>query len=318
VLQASLDEEAAGVPLANSREVAPRFSPPLSSLPALEAGLRAYPMAQYSKIFFRFEHKFWDDAELTLSSYSQGRWQGEFGAVWQQLDIAGNPNRFLPGSRIIFVTVLGERAVDVHGKTDAQIIAEFLPQLNQMFGERIEAAYGHLLTPADVLEFSMTRWIEDPLTRGMYSNMAANVSWAEIEPTRQRYGNLMFTGEHSCFRFNGYTHGALLGGKRSAGILLAERYGFDDADDEQSICDVEEADVDPCAQGYVPRAQANSSLRKRSLLRKRQVVNGGKGNNYNPPGHVHSSRGVKRDTQLTDDEIAAQFADAGTAQHRTA
>lgn len=309
VLQASLAEEDANVPLGGSRDTAPRFSPPLSSVPALNAALRVYPMAQYSKIFFRFEHKFWDDAQLTVSAYSQGRWRGEFGTVWQQLDIEANPNRFLPGSRTIFVTVLGERAIDVHQKTDAQVIAEFLPQLNQMFGARIQQAYGRPLLAQDVLEFSMTRWIADPLQRGMYSNMAANVSWTQIEPTRQRYGNLVFSGEHTCFRFNGYTHGALLGGKRSAGILLAERYGFEDADDEQSLCDVVEADVDPCAQGYVPPGRAN---------RRKRQMNGGQGNNYNPPGHRVMPRGVKRNTDLSDAEIARDFAQMGSVQHRTA
>lgn len=319
VLQASIGEELDGVPLAGSRDVAPRFSPPLSSVPALASSIGQYPMAQYSKIFFRFAHKFWDDAQLTISAYSEGRWVGEFGAVWQSLDVGGNPNRFLPGSKIFFVTALGERAIDLHQKTDAQVRAEFIPQLNQMFPERIEAAYGRPLEAGDVLEFSMTRWIEDPLTRGMYSNMAVNRSWAEIEPTRQRYGNLMFSGEHTCFRFNGYTHGALLGGKRSAGILLAERYGFADADDEQSICDVADADVDPCAQGYVPKGQSNGRAGgAHRRLHKRQVANGGKGNNYNPPGHVHPARGVKRDTDLTDDEIDVQMAAMGQTRHRTA
>ncbi len=233
VLRQSIAEES--TPAAS--RTAPTFTPPLSSVSALASALGKYPMAYYSKIFFQFEHKFWNDAQLTLSAYSEGRWTGEFAPVWQSLDTGGNPNRFLPGSRIFFVTVLGERAQDLHSKSDSAIVAELLPVLNQMFAERIDELYGSPLTPANVLDFSMTRWIADELYRGMYSNMRANVSWSEIEPTRQRYGNLVFSGEHTCFRYNGYTHGALLGGRRSARILLAERYGKPTAG-EQSICDV--------------------------------------------------------------------------------
>lgn len=248
VLQKSLEEEKQGRSLRQSVDVAPRFIPPLSSVESLKNALNSYPMAEYSKIFFQFKSqekggpgRFWDDSQFFLSAFSKGQWVGTYAPVWQSLDLP----RFLQGSETIFVTVTGERAAELHqpSVTDQEIIEEFLPVLNQIYGTEINSRIGRLLNPSDVEFFKMERWIQDELYRGMYSNMAVNVSWTDIEPSRQIHGNIMFSGEHSCFRYNGYVHGALLGGQRSARILLQEEYGFSD-EFEYSICDLVPNDID--------------------------------------------------------------------------
>lgn len=219
VLAQSVNEESASVN-ANSR-TAPRFVPPLP--PATAAALLDYPMALYSKIFFRFPWKFWQDEEMMLSAFQDG----EFAPVWQSLDMTN----FLPGSKILFLTVTGERARELQLRpnspaTDTQIINELLPVLNQVFATEIAGVTGgRQLRRSDVLEFSMTRWLQDELARGMYSNWPVNQTWIEQEPTRANLGRVWFSGEHTCFRYNGYVHGAMLAGQRTANLLLAKAFG---------------------------------------------------------------------------------------------
>ena len=306
VLRRSLAEEAAGSPLPASIDVAPRFTPALSSVPALAHAINEYPMAYYLKVFMQFSHKFWDDAQLTVSAYSRDRWVGEFAPVWQNLDLA----KFLPNSRIFFVTLNGERALDFLAKPKAENLQDMLDVLNSIFGAagdgRVQPLYGHPdLVTADVLDFSYNDWVNDTLTYGMYSNMRVGHSWPEMEPSRSRFGNLMFSGEHTCFRYNGYTHGALLAGRRTGRILLAERFGVDGVDAAPSICDVLPYENHPDANGNVPDGQIGN---------KKRAPKGGPGNDFNPPGHQVKARGVPRDTQPSEGELDAMFEAAGTTR----
>lgn len=229
VLQQS-PKEARNTPL--TQRTSPRFTPAFSS--AKESALAQYPMALYSKIFFRFPWKFWQESQMLLTAFGDGT----FAPVWQSLDMEG----FLPDSNIYFVTVTGERARDLQelpnsAATDTLIINQLLPVLNQLFPDAIRALTGgRLLRRADVLEFSMTRWLQDDLARGMYSNWRVNRTWAQQEATRANVGRLWLSGEHTCFRYNGYTHGGLLAGRRTARLLLRDEFGKRNVD-AGSLCD---------------------------------------------------------------------------------
>jgi hypothetical protein len=281
------EEEAPLADATDSQELgfAPVFEPPLSSNKGLKKSISSYPMAYYTKMFFQFPEKFWGDSEVFLSaaigtSKSGRTWTGDFAPIWQSLDVT--EEGFLPGSKIMFVTVTGERAFELQTDyTDDEIIAEMLPVLNSIFEDNIT------LTKDNVLDFSMTRWVTDPLTRGMFTNRRVGVSWEDAEPSRALYGNLMFTGEHACFAFNGYTHSAKLAGERTARILLRERYGMAEADRIQSICDVSPFDDSP-------RLQTGGSM--------------------NPPDHVHHSRGYPIVNSPTNVDISDRFQAAGTSR----
>jgi len=258
VLAQSVAEEAASA----ATRSAPRFIPPLS--PTVAAAITAFPMALYSKLFFRFPWKFWQNEQMLLSAFGNG----EFAPFWQSLDLP----KFLPGSNILFLTVTGERARELQlmpnsPATDTAIINQLLPVLNQIFGAEIATKTGGRATllRSDVLEFSMARWLQDDLTRGMYSNWRVNRTWAQQEPTRATIGRLRFSGEHTCFRYNGYVHGAFLAGQRTARLLLAERYGrrldlatLCDQSPQQLVGQAEPLDDEfPHSLGY-PRAQVSS------------------------------------------------------------
>jgi polyamine oxidase len=230
VMAESVREENANVPFA--QRTAPRFIP---SLPlATKVAFTEYPMALYSKIFFRFDWKFWQDEEMMLSAFRDG----EFAPVWQSLDMPG----FLPGSKILFLTVTGERARELQllpntPASDTIIINQLLPVLNQIFPTSIRSKTGgRLLRRSDVKEFSMTRWLQDDLHRGMYSNWKVNRTWEQQQPMRDQIGRLWLSGEATCFRQNGYTHGALNAGRRTAAMLLHRSFGGETP--PNSICDL--------------------------------------------------------------------------------
>lgn len=251
VLAESVIEETLGAPA----RTAPRFVPPLP--PATSAALLEYPMALYSKLFFRFPWKFWQDEEMLLSAFGDG----EFAPVWQSLDLPG----FLPGSKILFLTVTGERARQLQelpnsAAADTQIINELLPVLNQIFPAEIATKTGgRALRRSDVLEFSMARWLQDDLTRGMYSNWRVNRTWEEQEPTRAPVGRrLWFSGEHTCFRYNGYVHGAFLAGQRTANLLLAHEFGR--AVDLGTTCDQAPGQLNGAPQSTLEDADFPHSL----------------------------------------------------------
>jgi polyamine oxidase len=238
VMQQSIRERSNNVPA--PQRTAPSFTPNLPA--ATRDAFQNYPMGLYSKIFFRFPWKFWTDNQMLLSAFGSG----DFAPVWQSLDLP----KFLPGSNIIFVTVTGERARSLQelpnsAASDNTIIAQFLPVLNQIFPDEIRALTGgRLLRRSDVLEFTMERWLQNDLTRGMYSNWKVNRTWEQQQPMRDLVGSrLWLSGEATCFRYNGYTHGAMLAGQRTANLILRQEFGRTDASTE-SICDTPPKDVD--------------------------------------------------------------------------
>ncbi len=142
--------------------------------------------------------------------------------------------RYFPGSNILFLTVVYQRAIEISLLSDDDIIAEVLPVLNLMFANEIQAANGgKLLTSSDVLDFHLYRWHSDPLFRGTYSTNIVN---AALTALGDRYGNLVFSGEVTCRALNGYVHGAYLAGIRSARLLLSQRFGITGLN-LSSVCD---------------------------------------------------------------------------------
>jgi len=203
--------------------------------------IKQYPMGLYSKIFFQFKSeenggpgKFWDDTQMMLSAFSTMEWFADYAPVWQSLDLP----MWLPDSRIFFVTLLGDRALSVHQSSvsDDDIITQILPVFNQIYGKVLLSKLGRPLDASDIDSFSMTRWVQDPLYRGMFTNWHVNATWVQQEEYRHERGNVYMSGEGTCFRYNGYVHGALLSGRRTALNLLSQQYGFTNT--EQSICDV--------------------------------------------------------------------------------
>lgn len=88
----------------------------------------------------------------------------------------------------------------------------------------------------DVKAFHKTRWQVDPLFYGGFSTWRLGYTEEDQARISTRYGNLVFSGEHTCRRHHGYTHGAKIAGERSASMLLRDRFGMIGID-TATLCD---------------------------------------------------------------------------------
>jgi monoamine oxidase len=67
----------------------------------------------------------------------------------------------------------------------------------------------------------VTRWKSDPFAMGSYVYLPVGASQADIEALGTPVGErLLFSGEATSLRYNGYVHGAVLAGIREAERLL--------------------------------------------------------------------------------------------------
>ncbi|KAK0185046.1 amine oxidase [Armillaria mellea] len=156
-----------------------------------QEAIQSMVMATYTKIFFKFDRKFWFDTEMGLYADSE---RGRYSA-WQSLD---HPN-FFPGSGIIFVTVTGIFAERVESLPDSQVREEALGVLKQMFPN---------IDVPQPLDMFFYRWHSDPLYRGSYSNWPPAFFLSHYYNLRANMGRLYFAGEATSLKYVGFLHGA--------------------------------------------------------------------------------------------------------------
>lgn len=245
VLQKSLDEERNNIAVELSVNKAPRFDPPLMSIANFTDSLEANVLGLYGKAFFQFPFNFWGERqEYYLSAYSSGSYTGTFAPAWFSYDFkkGANKNKYYPGSNIIMLYTAGERARDLSSLTEDNAIYQLLPVLNSMFNTTIQSTLGRELNITDVLDFQLSRWSIDPLFYGGFSSWREGYTRDDQATISARYGNLIFSGEHTCYRHHGYTHGAKLAGERTAQMLLKDRYGFSMLNTD-TLCDFSPAEL---------------------------------------------------------------------------
>ncbi|KAI3392858.1 hypothetical protein diail_5033 [Diaporthe ilicicola] len=92
--------------------------------------IESFQMGTYTKIFFQFNETFWDpDTQFFL--YADPDERGRF-PVWQSLSTPG----FMPGSNIIFATVVGTQSYEVEQQSDEETKADALEVLRAMFPDK--------------------------------------------------------------------------------------------------------------------------------------------------------------------------------------
>lgn len=235
VLQESMKAEKSGE---GYEDRAPQFVPPLSSIQPLVEASKINRMAYSTKVYLQFRFKFWPNKEFLVTPTSSGRYKCDFNPMWQPVDI---PN-LLPGSKILFLQADGQRAFDLAKMDHSDIIDELLPTLNKFFSKQIKKGFKNegidrkKLKPSDVKGIFVTRWPEDPLYRGCWKTNRMGSTKELHYGVARRFGNLVFSGEATCFRHGGYTHGAQMAGTRSARELLRNRYGQKQID-VRTLCD---------------------------------------------------------------------------------
>ncbi|KAH7347039.1 polyamine oxidase-like protein [Pyrenochaeta sp. MPI-SDFR-AT-0127] len=175
------------------------------------SGIATFSMGTYTKIFFQFNETFWPmDKQFFL--YADPTTRGYY-TVWQSL----STEDFLPGSNIIFVTLVDEQSYRVEAQDDETTKAEAMAVLRQMFP--------HIDIP-DPIAFMYPRWSQTPWSYGSYSNWPAGTTLEMHQNLRANVDRLYFAGEATSAEYFGFLHGAWFEGQeaglRIAGIITAE------------------------------------------------------------------------------------------------
>ena len=179
------------------------FDPPLPSWK--REAIDTFQMGTYTKIFLQFPHAFWpQDTQFFL--YADPFTRGYY-PVWQSLDSPG----FLPGSGIIFVTVVDQQAYRAERMSDDAVQAEVMDVLYSMFGRDN--------VPAPIA-FMFPRWTSTPWAYGSYSNWPPGMTLEMHQNLRANLGRLWFAGEATSAEYYGFLHGAWFEGQ-AVGEMLA-------------------------------------------------------------------------------------------------
>jgi len=148
----------------------------------------------YTKIFLKFDRRFWEDADYVLYAHPQRR---GYYAVWQDLESGGK--FFPPGSNILLVTVVQNESKRVEVQPQEQTVREILAVLRSMYGDAVPTN-----GPINVV---VPRWLNDPAFRGSWSNIAVGATDTDFEKMQAAVGGLFFAGEATDSHYNGFVTG---------------------------------------------------------------------------------------------------------------
>ncbi|KAI9692589.1 MAG: hypothetical protein M1822_006820 [Bathelium mastoideum] len=180
------------------------FDPPLPSWK--REAIDTFQMGTYTKIFLQFPYVFWP-RETQFFLYADPSTRGYY-PVWQSLDAPG----FLPGSGIIFVTVVDQQSYRAERMTDAAVQAEAMDVLYSMFGRD---------TVPDPIAFMFPRWSSTPWAYGSYSNWPPGMTLELHQNLRANLGRLWFAGEATSAEYFGFLHGAYYEGQAASATLAS-------------------------------------------------------------------------------------------------
>ena len=166
-------------------------------------GIETFSMGTYTKIFLQFPPSqiFWNTS-YQFFLYADPDERGYY-PVFQTLDTPG----FLPGSGIIFVTVVQSQSYVVEAQDDETTKAQVLAVLRNMYGaDKVP----------DPIAFLYPRWSLEPWAYGSYSNWPPGTSLEMHQNLRANLGRLYFAGEATSTEYYGFLHGAWFEGQAVA------------------------------------------------------------------------------------------------------
>lgn len=168
--------------------------------------IHKFNMGTYTKIFMQFNETFWpEDTQYFL--YASPTTRGYY-PVFQSL----STESFLPGSNILFVTVVAEEAYRVELQSDTQTKDEVLAVLRQMFPDK---------SIPEPLAFTYPRWTTEPWSFGSYSNWPAGTTLEMHQNLRANTDRLWFAGEATSAPYFGFLHGAWFEGQETGEQVAA-------------------------------------------------------------------------------------------------
>lgn len=167
--------------------------------------IEQFQMGTYTKVFYQFNTTFWpEDVQFFL--YADPEKRGYF-PVWQSLSAEG----FLPGSNIIFATVVEDESHRIEKQSDEQTKREGLEVLRKMFPD---------VDIPEPTDFMYPRWTTESWTHGSYSNWPVGMTLEKHQNLRANVGALWFAGEHTSAQYYGFLQGSWFEGQER-GIRIA-------------------------------------------------------------------------------------------------
>lgn len=172
-----------------------------------QLGIETFSMGTYTKIFLQFpaDQVFWNTS-YQFFLYADPHERGYY-PVFQSLDGEG----FLPGSGIIFVTVVQSQSYVVEAQDDEETKDEVLAVLRNMFGAE---------NVPEPIAFMYPRWSLEPWAYGSYSNWPPSTTLEMHQNLRASVDRLYFAGEATSTEYFGFLQGAWSEGQ-TVGILIA-------------------------------------------------------------------------------------------------
>ncbi|KAF2840913.1 putative flavin-containing polyamine oxidase [Patellaria atrata CBS 101060] len=174
-----------------------------------QTGIETFHMGTYTKIFMQFNETFWD-AEKQFFLYADPNKRGYY-PIFQSL----SHENFMPGSNILFVTVVGDESYRIELQDDETTQAEIMEVLRQMFPD---------ITVPKPSAFMFPRWSLEPWAYGSYSNWPVGTTLEMHQNLRANVDRLWFAGEHTSAAYFGFLQGAYFEG-REAGLRIASLLG---------------------------------------------------------------------------------------------
>ncbi|KAL6236237.1 hypothetical protein BDW75DRAFT_207403 [Aspergillus navahoensis] len=190
-----------------------QFSPPL---PDWKIGaIDRLGFGVMNKVILAFDKPFWDTERdmfgllreptnrdsMAQEDYATNR--GRFYLFWNCIKTTGLP--------VLIALMAGDAAHQAECTPDAEIIAEVMSQLRNVFKQ---------VAVPDPLETIITRWASDKFTRGTYSYVAAEALPGDYDLMAKSVGNLYFAGEATCGTHPATVHGAYISGLRAASEII--------------------------------------------------------------------------------------------------
>jgi len=174
-----------------------------------QLALSSYHGIVYSKVVLQFPQKFWDNKQFYLVGATN---PGDV-VFFQSLDTTAG--QFLPGSAILFGTLLSPQSDEASFLPDQFLLDNLMNQLRKIWGPAIP-------NPVNV---SFPQFRNNPFLRMSYSNVPVDQNLGgRFEALFRKRGpsnRFYLSGEAYCRDLNGYVHAGFLAGQTSALEALA-------------------------------------------------------------------------------------------------
>ena len=178
------------------------IEPPLPE--PIAGALSRLTMNAFEKVFMRFPTKFWDDGVYAI------RQLGPEGRRWHSwYDLTS-----MAGAPTLLTFAAGPAALETRDWSDDRVASSIMIQLRRLYGAQVQA-------PTHVI---MTRWQDDPYSRGSYAYMTVGASTQDHDALATPVGGVLhLAGEATWTADPATVPAAMYSGHRAAQNVVGSR-----------------------------------------------------------------------------------------------